>query len=157
MVDIDIAQLADCLDHEVAASDWLEITQERIDQFAEATDDHQWIHVNPAKAATESPFHTTIAHGFLTLSLVSVLAQRAMNFKELWLAVNYGVNRVRFVTPVPAGAHIRGHFTPLTATAADGGLQVTWKVDIEQQDSNRPCCVIEWIVRYYPITRIGQR
>lgn len=151
MTDIpDIAALRERLDRELAVSDWLEVTQQRIDQFAEATDDRQWIHVDPARAASESPFKRTIAHGFLTLSLVSALARQAMSFGGVRMAINYGVNRVRFVSPVPAGSRIRGRFTPAAVDAAGGGVQVTWSVTIEREHADKPCAVIEWIVRYYP-------
>ena len=125
------------------------MTQSRIDQFAAATDDHQWIHVDPIRAAVESPFKTTVAHGFLTLSLVSVLASRAMSFGTLRMALNYGVNRVRFVSPVPAGARIRGRFSPIAVEEAGGGVQVAWNVTIEREHGTKPCAVVEWLVRYY--------
>jgi len=147
----DPAELRDRIGQELAVSNWLEITQERINRFAEATGDPQWIHVDPTRAATESPFKTTIAHGFLTLSLVSVLARRTMRLGPLRLAINYGVNRVRFVTPVPAGSRVRGRFTPASVEVVDGGVQVTWNVIIERDGGARPCCVAEWLVRYYPI------
>jgi acyl dehydratase len=151
MTDIpDIAALRERLGHELAVSDWLEVTQQRIDQFAEATDDRQWIHVDPARAASESPFKRTIAHGFLTLSLVSALARQAMSLGGVRIAINYGVNRVRFVSPVPAGSRIRGRFTPAAVDAEGGGVQVTWSVTIEREHADKPCCVVEWIVRYYP-------
>jgi acyl dehydratase len=97
----------DRIGEEIAVSSWLEVTQARIDQFADATGDRQWIHVDQARAATESPFKTTIAHGFLTLSLLSPLLRDSMQFSGLRMAINYGVNRVRFISPVPAGARIR--------------------------------------------------
>lgn len=146
----DLAILRDRVGQELAVSDWLEITQERINQFADATGDRQWIHVDPARAAVESPFATTVAHGFLTLSLVSVLARRAMQFGRLRMALNYGVNRVRFVTPVPAGSQVRGRFTPTSVKEVGGGIQVTWNVTIEREGVAKPCCVAEWLVRYYP-------
>jgi acyl dehydratase len=111
--------LRDRIGQEVAASDWLEVTQARIDAFADATEDRQWIHVDVERAAKESPFKTTIAHGFLTLSLVSVLARQAMALPKGRLAVNYGLNKVRFVAPVPSGARIRGRFTPVEVTDVD--------------------------------------
>src|SRR5690348_6776975 len=102
MIEIaDIDLLRRRMGDEIAVSDWLAVTQERIDRFADATGDNQWIHVDPARAAVESPFKSTIAHGFLTLSLVSTLARTAMSFAGLRLAINYGVNRVRFIAPVP--------------------------------------------------------
>jgi len=144
------AWLRERLGQEVAVGDWMQLTQERINQFAEATDDRQWIHVDPDRAALESPFKGTIAHGFLTLSLVSVLTRKAMTWSGLRMAVNYGLNRVRFVAPVPAGARIRGRFSPIALEdAAGGSVQVTWSVTVEREDGDRPCCVAEWLVRYY--------
>ena len=151
MVDIpDLAALRDRLGQEIAVSDWIEITQQRIDRFAEATDDRQWIHVDPARAASESPFKGTIAHGFLTLSLVSVLMKRALSFGAVRMAINYGVNRVRFMSPVPAGSRIRGRFAPTAVDDTGGAVQVTWSVTIECEHTDKPCAVVEWIVRYYP-------
>jgi len=147
----DPATLRERVGQELAISDWLEITQERINQFAEATGDRQWIHVDPARAAVESPFKAAVAHGFLTLSLVSVLARRAMQFGHLRMAINYGVNRVRFVTPVPSGSQVRGRFTPISVEEVRGGIQVVWNVTIEREGGAKPCCVAEWLVRYYPV------
>jgi acyl dehydratase len=150
MIDIsDVESLRAQIGSEVAVSDWVEITQERIDRFAEATEDRQWIHVDPARAATDSPYHTTIAHGFLTLSLVSVLVRRAMAFTRVRMAINYGVNRVRFIQAVPAGSHLRARFAPLAVEAVDGGVQVTWAITLETRGAAKPCCVVEWLVRYY--------
>jgi acyl dehydratase len=146
----DMARLRDRIGDELAVSDWFAVTQDRITRFAEATDDQQWIHVDPARAATESPFKTTVAHGFLTLSLAPVLARTAMTLPPLRMAINYGVNRVRFVAPVPAGSRIRGRFTPGAVEESGGGVQVTWHVVIEREGSDKPCCVAEWVVRYYP-------
>jgi acyl dehydratase len=150
MIDVqDLGALRDRIGQEIAVSDWIEITQERIDQFAEATDDRQWIHVDTARAAAESPFKTTIAHGFLTLSLVSALVRRAMSFGGLRLAINCGVNRVRFIAPVPAGSRIRARFSPAAVEETGGGMQVAWAITIEREGADRPCCVAEWLVRYY--------
>jgi acyl dehydratase len=151
MIEIqDLAVLRDRIGQEIAVSDWIEITQERIDRFAEATDDLQWIHVDAARAAAESPFRTTIAHGFLTLSLVSTLVRRAMSFGGLRLAINCGLNRVRFIAPVPAGSRIRARFSPSSVGETGGGVQVTWNITIEREGADKPCCVAEWLVRYYP-------
>lgn len=146
-----VASLGGRLGQEIAVSDWIEVPQQRIDQFAEATDDRQWIHVDPARASVESPFKSTIAHGFLTLSLLSALTRRAMTFTGVRMAINYGLNRVRFISPVPAGARIRGRFTPISVHEADAGRseQVAWNVTIEREHSDKPCCVVEWLVRYY--------
>jgi acyl dehydratase len=150
MIDIDVRTLADRIGTNIAVSDWLTVTQERIQQFADATGDHQWIHLDTARAAVESPFKTTIAHGFLTLSLVSALARDAMRFTGLRMAINYGLNRVRFVSPVPAGARIRGHFSPAAVAREADFIQVTWKVIVEREHGDKPALAAEWLVRYYP-------
>jgi acyl dehydratase len=144
-----IAELAGRVGQEVGTSDWLEVSQERINQFAETTEDRQWIHIDVERAARESPFKETIAHGFLSLSLLSALGKGAMFVGGVRMGVNYGLNRVRFVSPVPAGARIRGRFTLATIEEIKGGVQATWKVTIERDGSERPCCVAEWLVRYY--------
>ena len=144
-----IAEIANYAGKEVGVSDWLEVPQERIDQFADATGDRQWIHIDPERAARESPFKTTIAHGFLTLSLLSALARVAISVGGVRMGINYGLNRVRFVSPVPAGAHIRGRFTLGTLEEIKGGVQATWNVTVECEGSEKPCCVAEWLVRYY--------
>jgi acyl dehydratase len=126
------------------------VTQSRIDRFAEATGDNQWIHVDPARAATESPFKTTIAHGFLTLSLLSPLIRDSLQFSGLRMAINYGLNRVRFVSPVPAGARIRARITVQAVEQVTGGFQVTWQVTIEREHGGKPACIADWLVRYYP-------
>jgi acyl dehydratase len=146
----DVRALAPRIGEEIAVSNWLEITQERIDQFAAATGDSQWIHVDPARAATESPFKTTIAHGFLTLSLLSSLVRDAMTFTGLRMAINYGLNRVRFVAPVPSGARVRARIAPAAVVDSGDHVQVTWGVTVEREGGDKPCCVAEWIVRYYP-------
>jgi acyl dehydratase len=151
MIDVDVTTIRDRLGKELAVSDWYEITQQRIDEFANATGDRQWIHVDPARAAAESPFKTTIAHGFLTLSLVSDLMRKAVQFTGLRMAINYGVNRVRFVSPVPAGSRVRGRFTPTAVEDVSGSIQVTWQATVEREGGEKPSCVAEWIVRYYPV------
>jgi acyl dehydratase len=148
----DIATLGERLGQELAVSEWLEVTQERIDRFADVTDDGQWIHVDVARALTGSPYGTTVAHGFLTLSLVGALLRGAVAIHGIRLAINYGVNRVRFVAPLPAGSRIRGRFIPVAAHQAGGGIQVTWSVTVEREHGDKPCCVAEWIVRYYITT-----
>lgn len=146
---IDVGALAGYVGQEIGVSAWVEITQERIDQFANATEDRQWIHVDPARATRESPYKTTIAHGFLTLSLVSVLLRSAVAIDGLRMAINYGANRVRFVSAVPAGSTIRGRFILAAVEEVGGGLQATWKATIEREGEQKPACVIEWLVRYY--------
>jgi acyl dehydratase len=150
MIDVDVRTLHDRLGQEIAVSDWLEISQARIDQFADATGDHQWIHVDPARAATESPFKTTIAHGFLTLSLLSPLIRESVQFTGLRMAINYGLNRVRFVSPVPSATRIRARITPKEVDEVGGGFQVTWQVTVERERADKPACVADWVVRYYP-------
>jgi len=149
MVTVDVSTLGDRVGQEVAVSDWLLVDQARVNQFAAATGDHQWIHVDPGRAATESPFRSTIAHGFLTLSLVSSLLRDAVAFTGSRMAINYGLNRVRFVSPVPAGAQIRGRFTLAATEDVGGALQATWHITAEREGGDKPCLVAEWLVRYY--------
>lgn len=144
-----VAKLGEHVGQEVAASDWFEVTQERINQFAEATEDRQWIHIDPERAARESPFKQAIAHGFLTLSLLSELMKLAVSVGGLRMGLNYGLNRVRFVAPVPAGSRIRGRFTLAEMEEIKGGVQATWSVTVEREGGDKPCCVAEWLVRYY--------
>jgi acyl dehydratase len=151
MIEIDdIAQLRAQVGRELAVSDWLTMTQERIRQFADVTDDHQWIHLDQDRAARESPYKTTIAHGFLSLSLISALVKNALSIGGQKLAVNYGLNRVRFVSAVPAGGRIRARVTPISVEAVDrGASQVAWSVVVEREGGEKPCLVAEWLVRYY--------
>lgn len=122
-------------------SDWIVVSQERINQFADATGDHQWIHVDAARGPT-------IAHGFLTLSLMSTLLRDTVSMPGS-RAVNYGLNRVRFIAPVPAGSRIRGRFAPASVEESEASTKVTWNVTIEREGGQKPCCVAEWIVVYY--------
>lgn len=149
MTVVDLAQLAGLVGREVATSDWLVITQERIDAFAEATDDHQWIHVDAARARAEAPFGGTIAHGFLTLSLLSPLMRTAIKVDGLRMTLNYGLNRVRFVSPVPSGSRIRARIALGTVDDIGDSTQATWNITIEREGGEKPCVVAEWIVRYY--------
>ena len=152
MIEVDVRTLNARIGEEIAVSGWLEVTQARINQFADATGDHQWIHVDPARAAAESPFKSTIAHGFLTLSLLSTLIRESIQFTGLRMAINYGLNRVRFVSPVPAGSRIRARITLQAVTPVTDGFQVSWQVTIEREGGDKPACVADWIVRYYPVT-----
>ena len=152
MIDVDVRTLGDRVGQEIAVSDWLAVTQARINQFADATGDHQWIHVDPVRAASELPSKTTIAHGFLTLSLLSTLIRESIAFTGLRMAINYGLNRVRFVSPVPSGSRIRALITLQSIDAVTGGFQVTWQVTVEREGGDKPACVADWIVRYYPNT-----
>ena len=147
-VTLPLAELAQRVGQEIAVSDWHVITQQQIDQFAEATGDRQWIHVDPDRARS-GRFGTTIAHGFLTLSLVSRLAATAVTFPDRRMAVNYGLNRVRFTAPVPSGSRVRARFTVAACEEIEGGLQVTLGVTMEREGAARPCLVAEWLVRYY--------
>jgi len=152
-----IAKLADLRDkvgQEVVVSEWLEVSQARIDAFAECTEDRQWIHIDPERARRESPFGGSIAHGFLTLSLLSKLLTESIRFATARMGVNYGFNRVRFTAPVPAGSRVRGRFVlakleDIEAGAQMTGVQMTWLVTIEREGSDKSCLVAEWVTRRY--------
>jgi len=128
-------------------SDWLEVTQERIDQFAEATGDHQWIHVDPDKAK-DGPFGTTIAHGYLTLSLSNFLLPQIVEVQGISMGINYGVDKVRFPAPVPVGSRIRAGAELVAVQEIEGGVQATTRVTIELEGASKPACVIESLSRY---------
>jgi acyl dehydratase len=149
MTTIPLAQLADHVGREIGTSDWVVVSQSQIDTFADATGDHQWIHVDVARATAETPFKSTIAHGFLTLSLLSTLVRSTVTIDGLRMAINYGLNRVRFVSPVPAGARVRARVTLSEFGAVKDGVQATWAVTIEREHGDKPCVVAEWLVRYY--------
>jgi acyl dehydratase len=130
-------------------SSWLEVTQERIDQFADATGDHQWIHVDPERAA-QGPFGTTIAHGFLTLSLlIEFIEEVRPSSGEFRMGINYGVNKVRFPAPVPVGSRLRAHFEVLEVTEVEGGIQVVTKGTVEREGEEKPVCVAKMVSRHY--------
>ncbi len=148
-IPVDLSKLKSLVGQEIGLSDWFEVTQDRINLFAEATEDRQWNHVDGERAMRESRFKTTIAHGFLSLSLLSHLGKLAMAIDGVRMGINYGLNRVRFVSPVPAGSRVRGRFVLAQAEDIDGGLQATWNVTVEREGSEKPCCVAEWLVRYY--------
>lgn len=152
MIEIkDLSSLTASIGDELGVSDWLEITQPRINQFADATDDHQWIHVDAARAAAESAAKTTIAHGFLTLSLTPALLRQTFKLPPMRMSINYGVNKVRFISQVPVGSRIRARFAPSSVKQTDdSGVQVIWNVTIEREGGEKPCAVVEWITRYYP-------
>jgi len=135
---------------EVAVSDWLTITQAQVNQFAEATGDHQWIHVDVERAKA-GPFGAPIAHGFLTLSLLPRFFETTMEIVESRMGVNYGLNRVRFTNPVPVGSRLRAHLHLVSAEPVAGdGTQFVWKVSVEREGSDKPVCVAEAVVRRYP-------
>ncbi len=134
---------------EIAVSDWLEITQARVDRFAEATDDHQWIHVDPERAKRDSPYGGTIAHGYLTLSLIAGFMANTVEIGGTRMGVNYGTNRVRFTDPVPVGSRIRARIGLAKYEAIPGGAQLTWNVTIEREGSTKPAMVAETVSRRY--------
>jgi acyl dehydratase len=130
-------------------SPWRAVTQEAITQFADITGDGQWIHIDAERARSESPFGGTVAHGFFTLSLTSRLLRDAVGAIEgTRLGINYGLNKVRFPSPLPSGSLVRARCTLQRIDPADGGVQATWAVVIERDGSAKPCCVAEWLVRY---------
>lgn len=136
---------------EIAVTPWFPITQERISRFAEATEDRQWIHVERKRAERESPFGTTVAHGFLTLSLLSHFVQESLEIRGgMRLAINYGLNRVRFPSPVRAESRIRARFRLETLEERNGAVEAIFAVTVESEGADKPCCVAEWVVRYYP-------
>jgi len=144
-----IRELEARVGQEVGVSPWVEITQERIDTFAKAIEDFQWIHVDPARAES-SPFGGTIAHGFLTLSLLSHLSEATFSFSDRKMGINYGLNRVRFASPVPVGSRVRARFTLLKFEKIENsGVQVTWTATIERDGAQKPALVAEWVGRHY--------
>ena len=146
---VSLRELESRVGQEVGISPWVEIAQARIDQFAEATGDFQWIHVDQERAK-QSPFGGTIAHGFLTLSMLPKLSESTFEFSDRKMGVNYGLNKVRFTSPVPAGAKIRGRFVLAKYEKIEGnGVQTTWSVTIEREGGDKPVCVAESIGRHY--------
>jgi len=146
---IRVRDLESRVGEEVGVSPWVEISQARIDQFAKATEDFQWIHVDPARAKG-SPFGGTIAHGFLTLSMLPKLSESTFEFSDRKMGVNYGLNKVRFTSPVPSGAKIRGRFVLAKYEKIEGnGVQTTWSVTIEREGGEKPVCVAESIGRHF--------
>jgi acyl dehydratase len=146
---VDLADLGGLVGREVVISDWLVVTQARIDAFADATDDHQWIHVDAGRARAETPFGTTIAHGFLTLSLLTSLLRDSVAVEGSRMTLNYGLNRVRFVSSVPSGSRVRARLVLGGTEDLGDSLQVTWSITVEREGGDRPAVVAEWIVRYY--------
>jgi acyl dehydratase len=146
-----IDEVTDLVGQEIASSEWFEVTQSRIDQFAELTNDRQWIHVDTERAKEEMPNGTTIAHGFLTLSLLSYLVGQAVFIEgDFHRRINYGFNRLRFVSPVPAGSRIRARLTlGALEEVRNDGLQVTWNVTVEVEGVEKPALVAEWLGRMY--------
>jgi acyl dehydratase len=142
--------LNDLVGREIAVTDWFTVTQDRIGQFADVTEDRQWIHVDRERAQKESPYRTTIAHGFLTLSLLGYFVKQAIEIQAgVRMGVNYGLNRVRFPSPVPADSQIRARVSLQSARELPTGTEATFSISVEGQGTEKPCCVAEWIVRYY--------
>jgi acyl dehydratase len=143
--------LKDLVGQEISVTDWFNVTQERIQQFADATLDHQWIHVDVERARRESPFRAPIAHGFLTLSLLPYFMHEALEIKQgIRLGVNYGLNRVRFVSPVRAGSNIRARVALQSLKdVPPSGIEAVFNATVEVEGGEKPCCVAEWVVRYY--------
>jgi len=138
-----------CVGREAFVTDWVTVTQKRIDLFAEATDDYQWIHVDADRAKRESPFGGTIAHGFLTLALLGKFYDVHLSLPFCEMGINYGLNKVRFTNPVRAESRVRGRFLLERLDDIDGGVQLTFMVTIELEGSDRPACVAESVVRQY--------
>jgi len=144
-----IEGLKEFLGREIGLSDWFEVTQQRIHSFAEAIEDRQWIHTDLERAKRESPFGTTIAHGFLTLSLMGHLMSQAFEVRGVRMGINYGLNRLRFPAPVRSGSRIRARVTLDSLKEFQGGSEAVYSVTVESEGATKPCCVAEWIVRYY--------
>ena len=143
-----LADLAACAGQEVAVSDWHTVTQQHINQFADATGDHQWIHVDPERAKA-GPFGTTIAHGYLTLSLLAGFFDRTIRVANVRMGINYGLNKVRFPSPVPVNSRVRARMHLIAVEPVEGGSQLSWQVTMEREGSDKPCCVADSIARYY--------
>ncbi len=146
-----LEELPGLVAREVSVTEWMEIDQTRIDLFAEATGEKQWIHVDPVRAAAESPYGAPIAHGFLTLSMLSLLSKDVLPVQGVKLRVNYGLNKVRFPAAVRVGARIRGRFTVAEVKLFGDGADVVFAVTVELEGSAKPCCAAEWIVRHYSV------
>lgn len=150
MVEIrNLAHLKEMIGTEVAVSEWLEISQARVNQFAEATGDFQWIHVDVERSRRELPYGGTIAHGFLTLALLPKFLSETVQAADVKLMVNYGLNRVRFPAPLPVGSRVRGRLKLLAVDDIPGGAQVIWEVTIEREGGDKPVCVAEAVIRRY--------
>jgi acyl dehydratase len=145
-----LADMAATVGQEAIVSDWLTVTQQQVNLFAEATGDHQWIHVDVERAKA-GPFGAPIAHGYLTLSLIPMFFQNAMTVVENGMGINYGLNKVRFTSPVPVGSRLRAAMKLLSAEPIDnGGMQMTWAVTVEREGVAKPVCVAESLARRYP-------
>jgi acyl dehydratase len=143
------SELLTATGQQLGHTDWLDIEQARIDLFADATGDHQWIHVDPEKAK-DGPFGATIAHGYLTLSLANLFLPQLVEVQNVSMGVNYGCDRVRFPAPVPVGSRVRGAGEVISAEEVKGGVQVVVRITVEIEGSDRPACVVDTISRFYP-------
>ncbi|HMT56502.1 MAG TPA: MaoC family dehydratase [Ottowia sp.] len=143
-----LAELAACVGQEVAVTDWFTVTQQHIDQFAAATGDHQWIHVDPERAKA-GPFGATIAHGYLTLSMLAGFLGGVVQVRDVRMGVNYGLNKVRFMAPVPVGSRLRARQTLLGAQPLEGGMQLAWRTTVEREGADKPVCVAEPLAQYF--------
>ena len=143
-----IDELRAAVGQHIGYSDWHEVTQDQVNMFADATGDHQWIHVDPQRAA-KGPFGTTIAHGFLTLSLIPKLISQIFRLEGVRMGINYGLNRVRFPSPVPTGSRIRAGLRLVSVEDIPDGVHVVNEVTVEREAGDKPCCVAETVVRYY--------
>lgn len=144
-----VAELQAEIGKEVAVSDWLEISQERVNAFAHATDDAQWIHVDVERAKRESPFGGPVAHGFLTLSLLPKFLRESISLPLVGVLVNYGVNRLRFPAPLPVGGKLRARFALQSLQSIEDAVQMEWLVTFEREGEKRPVCVAEAVLRQY--------
>lgn len=144
------AELLDLDGADLGVTDWSSVTQEQVDQFADATGDHQWIHVDVARATAESPFGGPVAHGYLTLSLVNLFLPQLLDVQGASMGVNVGLDKVRFPAPVPVGARLRGHGQVVAVAEAKGGVQVTVRVTVEIEGSDKPACVADTVSRFLP-------
>jgi acyl dehydratase len=144
-----LAELPGLVGTELGTSDWYEVTQEAVQQFADATADHQWIHLDVERAKKESPFGGPIAHGFLTLSLVVPLVAQVLTITDVKMGVNYGLNKVRFPAPVPVGSKVRARVTLKESEQVAGGLQNILTVTVEREGGDKPVCIAEWVTRQY--------
>ena len=145
-----IAAMKELVGQEVAVSEWVAMEQARVNLFADATDDDQWIHVDLERCKTESPFGGPIAHGFLTLSMLSALFEKTIQMVDATMVVNYGLNKVRFPAPVPIGSRLRARLTLARIDDIEGGAQLEWHVVVEREGSAKPVCVAEMLLRRYP-------
>jgi acyl dehydratase len=145
-----IAELKTLVGQEVGCSDWQTVSQDQIDRFADVSGDHQWIHIDVERARSESPYHTTIAHGFLTVALLSKMMENAIDVQGAGkMRINYGFNRLRFTGAVLAGSRVRGHFAVNSVKDFEGGVEVAWGVTVEVEGQSKPAMVAEWLVRIY--------